>query len=482
MHAHSGKNKNEKMKNKNSRTRLSQKFHVHFREGKEINMIPKLAKDKKFNADYIYRSCLQKFALDNLSRTLAILILGWMLYLTSMKALRTIQPPITDELVIEVPKVEQNVQNFDEDYPSPPDGEEQEEEETVEEETIMDDTQPIFINDDFTYAELFSNYEDYAKADPIKLPPKNLLPKNIKQSYPNLPYGIPRKGLWWAVLAYENNYRQKENPIKQVIPRLNPNLQITKKQFHEIFRKPAQPVIMSFSNLRSLNFTTESFALSELRQLFPYDQDENQLNFAANGRVKTDEEIDLAPALAAIERDEKLTKKGNMRSFPRNLKVKPEAIKKLNVQKPPLVLHEKEGDNLWQMPTLWMGTSSADTRFHHDCCDNFVMMLSGTKRFTLAPPTDWRVLNPQCIGKLKNLCWASVNNPNLPNEKFSSKERRILQHVNKIVVDVGPGEILYMPAGWFHHIQNLGPTVMVNWWTKGKETCALIRAKNSPLY
>jgi hypothetical protein len=24
----------------------------------------------------------------------------------------------------------------------------------------------------------------------------------------------------------------------------------------------------------------------------------------------------------------------------------------------------------------------------------------------------------------------------------------------------------YLPAGWFHHVHNVGPTVMVNWWTK----------------
>lgn len=34
--------------------------------------------------------------------------------------------------------------------------------------------------------------------------------------------------------------------------------------------------------------------------------------------------------------------------------------------------------------------------------------------------------------------------------------------------DLNPGEMLYLPAGWFHHIENVGPTIMVNYWSKAK--------------
>ena len=29
------------------------------------------------------------------------------------------------------------------------------------------------------------------------------------------------------------------------------------------------------------------------------------------------------------------------------------------------------------------------------------------------------------------------------------------------------GEMLWLPAGWFHHIENKDPTVMLNYWLKG---------------
>ncbi|TVY16036.1 hypothetical protein LARI1_G007339, partial [Lachnellula arida] len=33
-------------------------------------------------------------------------------------------------------------------------------------------------------------------------------------------------------------------------------------------------------------------------------------------------------------------------------------------------------------------------------------------------------------------------------------------------VDVGPGEALFIPKGWWHSIKSIGPTVTasVNWW------------------
>lgn len=114
-----------------------------------------------------------------------------------------------------------------------------------------------------------------------------------------------------------------------------------------------------------------------------------------------------------------------------------------------------------------MGTSTSDTKLHHDCCDNFVMMLSGTKRWFITPPTDWQTLQPiKCEGSHQSLCWASVKYPNHP---ANAAENKTLSNLNSIVLDLHAGEMLYLPAGWFHHVTNLGPTVMLNIWTLGCE-------------
>ena len=108
--------------------------------------------------------------------------------------------------------------------------------------------------------------------------------------------------------------------------------------------------------------------------MFPYNENSAkkvQQDFVANGIRRDDEELDLGPGLAAIERDE-LGKQGKLRSFPRSRKVKQESIQKLGVEPPPLVKSlELDGasvEDTCQRPTLWMGTSSSDTSFHHDHC------------------------------------------------------------------------------------------------------------------
>ena len=91
--------------------------------------------------------------------------------------------------------------------------------------------------------------------------------------------------------------------------------------------------------------------------------------------------------------------------------------------------------------------------------------MTGTKRFTLAPPTDWHTLSPHCIGKRKNLCYANVADPyQLPKSEVK---------FNRMTVDVEPGNILYLPSGTFHHVQNLGATLMTNVWTRAAETLGI---------
>lgn len=285
---------------------------------------------------------------------------------------------------------------------------------------------------------------------------------------------------WWPIKLHEKYY--EKNPAKFYVPRVNPNMKLSPKQFWEEFRSQGRAVIIPFESMRHLGFRSKAFTLSSIRELFPFDPKVDKPVYYTSNKysVKGDkDDLNLGSALYTIEKDEPMKKiskrtykehsRGSLREFPRNTKIKPSLLKTLNIQKIPLMPE----DTNFQAPTLWMGTSSADTKFHHDCCDNFVVMLAGTKRFTLAPPSDWRRLAPRCVGKYQGLCWASVPHPHR-EDTLSSKQRKVMESVHKIVVDVKAGEVLYMPAGWFHHIQNLGPTVMVNWWTKGKSQIALL--------
>jgi hypothetical protein len=250
-----------------------------------------------------------------------------------------------------------------------------------------------------------------------------------------------RQPLWWALKAYEAYYLK--HPLKWYIPRLDPAVKLTPDMFHEHYRRHGMPVIINSESLRHLGYRTRAWTFDELRKVFPYNETKAFTivkDYRANSVRRDNEEIDLGPGLASILRDEKLAKQGALRNYPRNLHIKREALAKLEVDYPPLL---SGGSQTWQLPTLWLGTSSADTPFHHDCCDNFVVMIAGVKRITLAPPTDWRTLSPVCSGPNKSLCWAKVSDPN--KSTMTRKSQEIMNACHKIVVDLQPGEILYMP-------------------------------------
>jgi hypothetical protein len=84
-----------------------------------------------------------------------------------------------------------------------------------------------------------------------------------------IPSPKPQKnGLWWGVKTYEKYYQR--HPIRAHVPRIKPDVQITPEGFHELFIRHGRPVIFSFDNMRDLGFTTQSYSLEQLQEMFPY--------------------------------------------------------------------------------------------------------------------------------------------------------------------------------------------------------------------
>ncbi len=292
----------------------------------------------------------------------------------------------------------------------------------------------------------FSDGLDYLSAPTIKVPPP-------MRSY---------KKAWRLLEMHEKLFRSM--PHKAYIPRLAQD--ISRAQFNEIFRKTSTPVIIPFEHLRHLGFKTQKYTLDELASIYPYYPGKKvKTTYSAKDGMKG--KIDLGPAVYALQNDHGLKKKGYKRNFPRNIMLGSKIQKQLGISLAPFADRKA-----YQLPTLWFGTSTSDTKFHHDCCDNWVTMITGIKRWIIAPPSDWQHLMPiKCILEHQSLCWASVEYPN--KDDLTSAERAKLQKLAKTVVDLAAGEVLFLPAGWFHHIENLGPTVMVNLWSMGCQNSAV---------
>lgn len=255
------------------------------------------------------------------------------------------------------------------------------------------------------------------------------------------------------VLQHERYYRS--HPSRLYVPRLKKTAKLTITQFYERFVKHTQPVIIPFEAMRHLGFKTRSYTLDELLEMYPNYKRTFVYKYGSPGPG----ELDLGPAVWALKQGDALRKSATGRNFPRNTKISLEKLSKLGVQYPPYVL---PGTPMLA-PSLWFATVTSSTKLHSDCCDNYAMMISGTKRWTIAPPNEARILTPACFG---GLCW--VKKLEHPDEHaVGSKQQELADKLQKVTFDLRPNEMLYLPTGWFHHVENVGPTIMINFWTKG---------------
>lgn len=103
---------------------------------------------------------------------------------------------------------------------------------------------------------------------------------------------------------------------------------------------------------------------------------------------------------------------------------------------------------------FWVGADMQRTWLHFDCAHNMMLVLRGSKRFLLAPPSDYPNLYPYT--------YSSCRGQDNGGEIYRFSEVDALQpdgarHPRALRVrfheaTVGPGQTLLVPLGWFHHV------------------------------
>lgn len=127
---------------------------------------------------------------------------------------------------------------------------------------------------------------------------------------------------------------------------------------------------------------------------------------------------------------------------------------------------------------LWIGNSKSVTSIHCDPYENIYTVVRGAKHFTLLPPTEGWCLKerkyphavytrPSPASGLKlvpssprfvdSVRWSSISDPHIPGA--------LSPEAHPIHVTLRPGDILYLPVGWWHHVRQSGDiTIALNWW------------------
>lgn len=103
-------------------------------------------------------------------------------------------------------------------------------------------------------------------------------------------------------------------------------------------------------------------------------------------------------------------------------------------------------------------TAGATTPLHYDVYDNLFQQLSGTKRFLLFPPSDATrlYLHPKVHVRYRQ-SQADLLRPDLV--RFP-----LLAGLEGIEVVLQPGDLLFLPAFWFHHVEAQEPNYGLNVW------------------
>jgi jumonji domain-containing protein 7 len=118
------------------------------------------------------------------------------------------------------------------------------------------------------------------------------------------------------------------------------------------------------------------------------------------------------------------------------------------------------------VPHLWYGTRNNISPLHYDAVNNLYAQLRGEKRFTLYPPTCTAALYPYPVdAKFCHLSQVDIDaHDPVRFPRFADARAE--------EVTLEPGDILYLPAFYWHHVRSLSTSLSVNsWWAPTFEQC-----------
>jgi hypothetical protein len=110
-------------------------------------------------------------------------------------------------------------------------------------------------------------------------------------------------------------------------------------------------------------------------------------------------------------------------------------------------------------PRFWLGPAGTVTPLHCDYDDNLFAQVWGSKRIVLAPPHHDAFLYPKEANAILS---GSPFDPEAPDfDRFPLARQAAL-----VECIVAPGEMLYVPAGWYHQVRALTFSLSSNRWAR----------------
>lgn len=106
-------------------------------------------------------------------------------------------------------------------------------------------------------------------------------------------------------------------------------------------------------------------------------------------------------------------------------------------------------------PRMWMGNGQIGP-LHYDTTANLHGIVTGSKRFKLFAPSQLPLLYPcSMFSKIPTMSEASLSAPDYV--RFPR-----LRKAKPLIVDLGPGDMLFLPPGWWHQVDTPSPTISID--------------------
>lgn len=189
----------------------------------------------------------------------------------------------------------------------------------------------------------------------------------------------------------------------------------------------------------------------EIRGRFFYNEDVTGLNFQA-GRVLLSEFLDrIASHLDDSDTPSFYIGSTDVDTFLPGLRAENDLILNSDMfeSSPPLV-------------SIWIGNRTVATA-HFDMSNNIACCMVGRRRFTLFPPEQVHNLYPGPLEPTPGGQVVSMVNFEAPDFDRYPRFREALAAAQ--VAELEPGDLLFYPAMWWHHVEALdGFNAMINYW------------------
>lgn len=113
-------------------------------------------------------------------------------------------------------------------------------------------------------------------------------------------------------------------------------------------------------------------------------------------------------------------------------------------------------------PRLWIGNRVA-VATHHDAYSNIAVVVAGRRRFTLFPPDQVANLYVGPFEFTPAGTPVSLVDPEAPDLARFPRFAAALDAAE--TAELGPGDAIYIPHMWWHHVRSLDPlSVLANYW------------------